>query len=434
MPDESSFTPPPMGEPMSPAYPAAEPTPPAYPAPPAYHPAAERPPVVPPTVAPGPGAPAATGPRAHVPWFLIIALALIFGLTAGFAGGILADRVVPGSSGGSATVKVLPASTEEAVAAAAAAAVPSVVNIDVSGAPVTGDPTLPQDHPDVPVAGSGSGVAFRATEDGGTYIVTNEHVVAGATNILVTTVDGDRYEAELVGSDAESDMAIIKVNEKLPLIDVAESDSLIVGQMVVAIGSPFGLQHSVTSGVVSALHRSLPGNSASSVYPLVDVIQTDAAINPGNSGGALVDRSGKLVGIPSAIYSESGSDAGIGFAIPIKTVERVATELITSGSAQTPFLGIVGQTVTDELVTTETLPVKQGAFVVEITKGTEAEKAGIKPKDVIVKLDETPIRSMDELILAVRRMSVGDTVTLSLYRDGKQMTLEMKIGVKPKGL
>jgi len=413
MPDETDLTPPPAAEP-------------AWTAPPVYAPA---------PAAPAPVVPAAAAPRTHVPWLLIITLALLFGLTAGFAGGLLANVVTPGSgSGSSGTVTVLPESTEEAVAAAAAAAVPSVVNIDVSGTPVEGDSPLPQDHPDVPVTGSGSGVAFRSAEDGGTYIVTNEHVVGGAANILVTTVDGDRYEAELVGADAESDMAIIKVAAELPLVDVAEADSLVVGQMVVAIGSPFGLQHSVTSGVVSALHRSLPGNSADNVYPLVDVIQTDAAINPGNSGGALVDRSGKLVGIPSAIYSESGSDDGVGFAIPIKTVERVASELIESGSAQTPFLGIVGQTVTDALMAEEKLTVEQGAFVVEITAGTEAEKAGIKPKDVIVKLDDAPIRSMDELILAVRRTSVGDTVTLTLWRDGAEMTLEMKIGVKPKGL
>ena len=413
MPDESDFTPPPAAEPAPPSYPT-------YTAPP-----------LPPAPAPA----AATAPaRSHTPWLMIITLALLFGITAGFAGGLLANVMLPGSGGGAKTVTVLPESTEEAVAAAAAAAVPSVVNIDVSGTPVEGDSPLPQDHPDVPVTGSGSGVAFRSADDGGTYIVTNEHVVGGATNILVTTVDGDRYEAELVGADAESDMAIIKVAAELPLVDVAESDSLIVGQLVAAIGSPFGLQHSVTSGVVSALHRSLPGNSADNVYPLVDVIQTDAAINPGNSGGALVDRSGKLVGIPSAIYSESGSDDGVGFAIPIKTVERVATELIESGSAQTPFLGIVGQTVNDALVAEEGLTVEQGAFVVEITKGTEAEKAGIQEKDVIVKLDETPIRSMDELILAVRRQSVGDTVTLTLYRGGEEMTLEMKIGVKPKDL
>ena len=380
-----------------------------------------------------PSTPAGASPGSHTPWLVIIALTLIIGSTAGFAGALLAGELVPGS-GGSATVTVLPESTEEAVAAAAAAAVPSVVNIDVSGEAQAGDPALPQDHPDVPVIGSGSGVAFRASEDGGTYIVTNEHVVGGATDILVTNVDGDRYEAELVGSDRESDIAIIKVNAELPLIDVAEADSLVVGQMVVAIGSPFGLQHSVTSGVVSALHRSLPGNSADNTYPLVDVVQTDASINPGNSGGALVDRGGQLVGIPSAIYSKSGNDAGIGFAIPIKTVLRVANELIESGSAQTPFLGIVGQTVSDALVAEEKLPVAQGAFVVEITKGTEAEKSGVREKDVIVKLDDTPIRSMDELILAVRRMSVGDTVTLTLYRDGEQVTLEMKIGVKPKGL
>jgi len=233
------------------------------------------------------------------------------------------------------------------------------------------------------------------------------------------------------------DLAVIKIDAGKPLdpVRIGNSDGVQVGDWAVAIGSPFGLQHSVTAGVVSAIHRSLPDTSgSSSKYPLVDVIQTDAAINPGNSGGALVDRTGALVGIPSAIYSSSGANDGIGFAIPINAALRVADSLIKTGTVEHPFLGISGQTVTAQLAKTDKLPVTEGAYVVEITKGTEAEKAGLKKGDVIVKLDSTPIRSMDDLILAVRRQTVGDTVTLSLYRAGKLIEVPMKVGVKPANL
>jgi S1-C subfamily serine protease len=361
-----------------------------------------------------------------------IVVALLFGGAAGLGGAFLGSKLFKTSQ---QSVTVVKGDTEESVAAAAAAALPSVVNIDITGTVSDSESQLPTTHPDVPVTGNGSGVAFRATDDGGTYILTNDHVAAGADTLVVTDSTGERHDATLVGTDAETDIAVLKVDAKLPVIATGDSEQLVVGQLVVAIGSPFGLQHSVTSGVVSAIHRSLPDSTGSSTkYPLVDVIQTDAAINPGNSGGALVDRTGALVGIPSAIYSSSGANDGIGFAIPVKAVLRVADALIETGSVEHPFLGISGQSVTAAFAKTEKLPVNEGAYVVEITKGTEAEKAGLRKGDVIVKLDSTTIRSMDDLILAVRRKTVGDTVVLSLYRDGKLIEVDMKVGVKPANL
>ncbi|MGB4594012.1 MAG: trypsin-like peptidase domain-containing protein, partial [Coriobacteriia bacterium] len=383
--------------------------------------------------------PSASAPR-KTPWGGILALmvvvALIFGGGAGLAGAWLGAHWFGNSSTGG-DIRVVSGDTEEAAAAAAAAAVPSVVNIDVTGeaSADTTDSALPQDHPDVPVTGNGSGVAFQAADDGGTYIVTNEHVAADASSITVTDSSGETHEAEVIGADAETDIAVLKVDASIPLIALGDSERVVVGQMVVAIGSPFGLQHSVTAGVISAIHRSLPDSSgASNRYPLVDVIQTDAAINPGNSGGALVDRSGKLVGIPAAIFSNSGSDDGIGFAVPVKTAMRVAGEIIENGKAQHPFLGVQGQTVTPDLVKEEKLPVEEGAYIVEITKGTEAEKAGLLAGDVIVAVDDTVIRSMDDLLLAVRRKAVGDTVAISLWRGGKQIEVDMKVGVKPDNI
>jgi serine protease Do len=324
---------------------------------------------------------------------------------------------------------------DEPVAAAAAAALPSVVNIDVAASETGTDTSgLPEGHPSVPVSGQGSGVAFRAVPGGGTYIITNDHVVADASEIIVTEPGGERVPATLVGTDPDTDIAVIRVSAAIAPIVLGASDKLVAGQLVVAIGSPYGLQHSVSSGVVSGLHRSLPDGSeesAEGVYPLVDVIQTDAAINPGNSGGALVDRLGRLVGINSAIWSDSGSNAGIGFAVPAKTAIRVADELISTGKATRPYLGILGQTLDQAVAAEKKVPVTQGALVVEVTKGTMAAKAGLRADDVIVALDGQPVRSMDDLILLVRRTAVGQKVTLALYRGGTRIEVPMTVGDKP---
>ncbi len=360
----------------------------------------------------------------------------IVGGAAGFAGAWFAMNA-EGGTGSDRSITIVPSETDEPVAAAAAVALPSVVNIDVSGeATAESSGGLPEGHPGVPKMGNGSGVAFKETEDGGTYIITNAHVVEGATSIIVTDAERERHQGEVVGLDQESDIAVVKIDAEIPILEIGDSDDLIVGQMVVAIGSPFGLSHSVSSGVISALGRSLPNSvpAPSGVYPLVDVIQTDAAINPGNSGGALVDRKGRLVGINSAIYSDTGASGGIGFAIPVNRAARVADELITNGEVQYPFLGILGRDVDAVLAEEEDLPVDEGAYVVEVTEGTEAEKAGIQAGDVIVGLDDAKIHSMDDLILEVRRKEIGDSVTVTLYRDGEKMDIEMTVGIKPKNL
>lgn len=373
---------------------------------------------------------------------LTLALALVIATFSGLAAGLAGARLVlTGTLWGESqtATPVVASSSSEPVVAAAAAALPSVVNIDVTGSEDTSDTSgLPQGHPDVPnvpFTGQASGVAYKDAPDGGTYIITNDHVVAGAKTIVVTPPGGDRVQATLVGSDPDTDIAVVKVPVKVPTVQLGLSEKLVAGQLLVAIGSPFGLQHSVSSGVVSGLHRSLPGSYGDTdpgVYPLVDVIQTDAAINPGNSGGALVDRRGLLVGVNSAIYSDSGSNAGIGFAIPVKTAVRIADELIANGAASHPFLGVVGQTVDEAFAKEKKLPVSEGAFVVEITKGTMAQKAGLKVDDLIVALDGTPIRSMDDLILHVRRTQVGQKVTVTLYRAGKKIDVPMTVGDKPK--
>lgn len=359
-------------------------------------------------------------------------LSIVAGGGAGIGAYILAPEMFPPARR-PAEITVA-AGSEEAVSAAASRALPSVVNIDVTGeSSSTSD--LPQTHPSVPMMGSGSGVVYKATADGGSYIVTNDHVAAGATRIVVTDSRGEKHEAELVGTDPESDIAVVKVDVKLPVIALGSSEDVQVGQMAIVIGSPFGLQHSVTAGVISAIHRSLPDSiSDGTRYPLVDVIQTDASINPGNSGGALIDRTGQLIGIPTAIYSDTGGADGVGFAVPVRTVTRVADQLIETGKAEHAFLGIVGQTVSEQLAQDMGLPVTEGALVVEITPDTGAEKAGLKPDDVIVQVDGDKIRSMDDLILAVKRRSVGDDVVVTFYRAEKKTELTMTLGVKPNDL
>ena len=285
------------------------------------------------------------------------------------------------------------------------------------------------------MSGQGSGVAYERTPEGGTYILTNNHVVENATRITVRSTAGKSWPATVVGRDADNDIAVLKIDDKLPLIALGSSKDLVVGQTVVAIGSPFGLEHSVTSGVVSALGRSLPdfGDNATGSYPLIDVIQTDAAINPGNSGGALVDRSGRLVGINTAIYSDSGSSGGIGFAVPVDKAIDVSEQLIASGTVTHPFIGIIGVSVTPELAAAEKLAVEEGALVEELAPGSGASKAGVKVGDVVVAVDGSDVRSMDDLILLVRRHKAGDAVKIKLLRDGKPIELTVTVGDRPAG-
>jgi putative serine protease PepD len=363
---------------------------------------------------------------------IAIAIAgVLLSVVAGGAAGTLGARLASFGTGAVVTSSASIDASAEPVAAAAARALPSVVNIDVTdNATATG---LPLGHPVVPSGATGSGVAFKAAPGGGTYILTNDHVVSGATKIVVTPPNGAPIVATLVGTDPGTDIAVVKVAIGIPVITVADSDVLVVGQIVVAIGSPFGLQHSVSSGVVSAVHRSITGSTdtTGSNYPLVDAIQTDAAINPGNSGGALVDRLGRLVGIDSAIYTDSGSSAGVGFAIPSNTAIRVATELIATGKVEHPFLGIEGRTVTDADAKTLGMTTAVGAIVESVVPNTGAARAGLRANDVVTAVDGQPLRTMDDLLLAVRRTQVGEKVTLTVWRDKASISIVMTVGNKP---
>jgi len=425
----------PISEPI-PVEPSAPIVPPAAPPVPPVAPTAGPAPAPDPDPQPAP-APARSGVGLAVT--LAILISLMVGTAAGVAGGVIGARLAAGGSGdgSSRTVTVVPSKTTEPVVAASAVAVPSVVNIDVTQKASSGDDSkLPGTHPDVPLQGSGSGVAYKRAPDNGTFILTNNHVVENAESIVVRDASGEKHTGTLVGTDPDSDIAVVSIDAELPVIPLGDSSKLVVGQTVIAIGSPFGLEHTVTSGVVSALGRSLPDftSDTNGSYPLVDVIQTDAAINPGNSGGALVDRNGKLIGINTAIYSESGASGGIGFAIPESAATRVAETLIAGEKVGHPFLGIVGLTITPEVQKARKLTATQGALIEEITPGTGAAKAGLKPGDVVTALDSEQIRSMDDLILQVRRRAVGDKVTISIIRDGKEQKVQMTVGDRPANL
>lgn len=435
-----------MRDELQPDRPAAEQPPAAQQPPP---PPPEAPPYAPagsPSSQPFGGPPPGPPPRDEQPrraggcGLVAVAVLLAFivasfaGLAAGFLGARLASDGLPRVSTRDPKIRVVPSETDEPVVAASAAALPAVVNIDVrAGSSQGGEEGLPEDHPGVPLIGNGSGVAYRLDGEGGTYIITNSHVVESARQITVRDESDRGMTGKVVGRDAETDIAVIRVDEELPVVDIGDSGDLAVGQTVVAIGSPFRLQHSVTSGVVSALGRSLTSLSGTQddVYPLVDVIQTDAAINPGNSGGALVDRNGKLIGINTAIFTENGTSGGIGFAVPVNTAKRVADQLIAGRDVTHPFLGIIGQTVTPELARERDLDVREGAYVADLAKDSGADNADVRVGDVVTKLDGEPIRSMEDLILQVRRKQVGDTVTLTLSRKGAQREVEVEVGDKP---
>ena len=366
----------------------------------------------------------------------ILAAFVVGGFT-GLAGGFLGTQLAlrSQSTGQSSSITVVPSKTDEPVAAAAAAAVPSVVNIEVTqGASAGGTNGLPSTHPTVPLSGNGSGVAFRSAS-GGTYVLTNNHVVENASTITVKSPSGKSWTGKVIGRDPENDIAVVEIPGSLPLIKLGESKALVVGQTVVAIGSPYGLDHSVTAGVVSAIGRSLSDvGTVGQSQPLVDTIQTDAAINPGNSGGALVDRAGRLVGINTAIYSQSGSAAGIGFAIPVDTAIRVADQLISGGKVTHPFIGLVGSSITPLVATQKKLPVQQGALVESVTKGYGAEKAGVLPGDVVTAADGVPVTSMTDLVAQIRTHSIGSSTTLTILRAGKTLTLKVEVADKPAGI
>ncbi len=298
------------------------------------------------------------------------------------------------------------------VEAVAAAVLPAVVQIELRSG----------DAQETRASGNGSGVIYRS--DG--HILTNNHVVEQADGLRVKFADGEIARAEVVGTDPLTDLAVVKVDSRgLPAIQVGDIEALRVGALAVAIGSPFGLEGSVTAGVVSALNRPI---SVGDGIRLPDVIQTDAPINPGNSGGALVGSDGRLIGINSAILTAgSPANAGVGFAIPANIVVRVADELIESGEVVYPLLGVTQS----EAVASGEESAGDGAVVGDVEPGGPADEGGLRQGDVITRLDDTPIRSFDDLILAIRQRDVGDTVRVTYRRQGDEQAVDVILVERP---
>ena len=274
----------------------------------------------------------------------------------------------------------------------------------------------------------GSGVILDT--DGN--ILTNYHVIEGATDIVVTLDDGTSLEAELVGSDESSDLAVIRVKDassaNLTPIEVGDSDALTVGEWVMAIGSPFGNEQSVSTGIVSALYRStaLPSTSGSSIY--ANMIQTDAAINPGNSGGALVNDKGELIGINSVIESYSGSSSGVGFAIPVNYAINIAEQIVDGKTPVHPYLGVSLATVNALNARQNGLSVDAGAYVSDVAAGGPAAAAGIQKGDIITAVDGDAVSSADGLIIELREHEVGDKVTMTVVRGKDETEVEVELG------
>jgi S1-C subfamily serine protease len=297
---------------------------------------------------------------------------------------------------------------------------------------------LPQEQQSV---ASGSG--FLIDDEG--HILTNAHVVEGARTVEVELGGGDSQEAEVIGTDPSTDIALLKVDDTngIEPLELGDSSQVEVGDPVVAIGNPFALDRTVTSGIVSALQRQI---QAPNGFSISNVIQTDAAINPGNSGGPLIDGSGRVIGINSQIESQSGGNVGVGFAVPIETAQDVVEQLLAGGEVRRAYLGITGGELTPEIAQALELPVEQGALVERVVSGGPADEAGIQGAtgeavvdgqtyptggDVITRIDGEEISGMDEVISAVNEKGPGDEVTLTVVNADGQRDVTVTLGDRP---
>ncbi len=375
----------------------------------------------------------------------LVACALFFGVSS--CSGALDSGSNAGSEGsGSAGVvpveppaSMIDSENEDPTLAEAVAAkcLPSVAAIDVyaSSADVYGQQFgfgfgMGSSSDELVEYSLGSGVVL--TEDG--YIITNNHVIEGGSAFTVT-IDGQSYEAELVGADPSSDVAVLKAKDAsgLAAIEVGDSDDLIIGEWVMSIGSPFGLEQSVATGIVSATSRSqIMGSSGygssgeMTIYP--NMIQTDAAINPGNSGGALVDAQGRLIGINTLITSYSGNYSGVGFAIPVNYAVNLADQIIAGEKPTHAQLGVSLTTINASIAERYGFTVDAGAYVTAVNRGSGAADAGLREGDIVIAFDGKPVESASDLMLDVRTKNPGDTVMLTVNRDGQDMEVQVTLG------
>lgn len=384
-----------------------------------------------------------------------VVLALLVGLSAGWRGAAaLTQDAAPGSVSTPAEVTEVAPLVEERLAAFALeeqiiaiydATSPAVVNITSRG--FTTDMLMRT----VPQGGTGSGFVY----DSSGHIVTNFHVVEDAEEVTVTFSNGETYEAEIVGTDPINDLAVVRIEAGSDLPDplpVADSDTLKVGQFVVAIGNPFGLDQTLTTGVISALGRVI--ESPQDNRFIGEAIQTDAAINPGNSGGPMLDLRGQVIGVNSQIISPSGANAGIGFAVSSNTVRRVVPELIAQGKYAHPWLGVQLVTLTPDGLDAlrgagRDLPDDVGLLIVEVVENGPAAKAGVQGASRFTEIDSTEVPLDGDVVLAIDGQAVrtfedltvyletettaGDTVALTVLRDGAEVVLNVTLGELPSG-
>jgi serine protease DegQ len=318
---------------------------------------------------------------------------------------------------------------------AAGRATASVVNIFTSK-----NSRLPPDHPllndpmfrrffgetprGAPASSLGSGVVV--SNDG--FILTNHHVIESADGIEVAWSDGRRATARLVGSDPESDLAVLKVDAKdLIAIEFGDPDQARIGDVVLAVGNPFGVGQTVTMGIISALGRTQLG-----INTFENFIQTDAAINPGNSGGALVDSQGRLLGINTAIYSRTGGSLGIGFAIPVSTARTVMDQIVRTGAVVRGYIGVEPQDVTPELAQAFRLPRDDGAIIAGVMRGGPADKAGVKPGDILIEVDGTAIPNTATMLNVIAQIPPGSTRKFVFVREGRPVGIDITVGKRPR--
>ncbi|MBT2300578.1 trypsin-like peptidase domain-containing protein [Variovorax paradoxus] len=341
------------------------------------------------------------------------------------------------SLGGVVSVIEAPAANPTAIApgslsAAAKKASPAVVSINTSKAarrsPRSDDPWFRfffgDQGADQPQVGLGSGVIVST--DG--YILTNNHVVEGADEIDVTLNDSRHARGKVIGTDPDTDLAVLKIElDKLPVVVLGNSDNLQVGDQVLAIGNPFGVGQTVTSGIVSALGRNQLG-----INTFENFIQTDAAINPGNSGGALVDVNGNLEGINTAIYSRSGGSLGIGFAIPVSTAKQVLEDIVKEGKVTRGWIGVEPNNLSPELAETFGVKANKGVIITGVLQNGPAARAGVRPGDVITGVGEKSIDNVQELLTAVAGLKPGNAARFALQRGKDKMELDVTPGPRPR--
>ncbi len=350
------------------------------------------------------------------------------------------------TAGGPPVISLMeaPAPAETAAAAspnsyaeATRRAAPAVVNIFTRGPsdsdhPFADDPVfrrffgdeLPGPNGRQESSSLGSGVIVSNTG----YILTNNHVVEAADEIEVALADGRKVRASVVGADPETDLAVLRIPlENLPAVTFGRAEDLKVGDVVLAIGNPFGVGQTTTMGIVSALGRTQLG-----INTFENFIQTDAAINPGNSGGALIDAEGNLVGINTAIYSRSGGSLGIGFAIPVTTARQVMEQLITTGTVTRGYIGVEPQDLTPELAEAFDLPLEKGVIIAGVIRGGPAAKAGVRAGDILVSVNETDIPDTARMLNTIAQLTPGSTANLKVVREGQEVALTVEVGTRPK--